>query len=346
MTKRAILIWTLIAWPLPAVIAGGQGWKGIWGSGSALGDYLIPLPVAGGALHVPSFLLCTVALAVLNSIGSTGAARIRAFFLGLAATGVLSLLKLDSILLALQTGATVSTRVWQENPLGLFLACDGAAAFAFSLFAHHRPLLKPNLSSILLLLLPCAIPLALSWPRSADEEPFRIGHSRNGPSRGDEITMVFTRLPVGTDDFRRRAESWVAPRHPSLSVNAEDIAFKFTRDLDAARRFDQTKTLSTLCVYEDGTPSQWMSGDHDCFSTHMSFSDALAKAINERPRSEHPELRAYFAARQACREVPALTQGTPLPGLDTASRAFCIALESRRVTLRGKFPDNELLNEP
>src|SRR5262245_4267905 len=38
-------LWLLLAWPTPALIAGALGWKGVWGSGSALADYLIPIPV-------------------------------------------------------------------------------------------------------------------------------------------------------------------------------------------------------------------------------------------------------------------------------------------------------------
>ena len=38
-----LLLWALVAWPLPALIAGALGWKGIWGSGSALVEFLIPL---------------------------------------------------------------------------------------------------------------------------------------------------------------------------------------------------------------------------------------------------------------------------------------------------------------
>lgn len=68
MSKQRFLVWTLIAWPLPALIAGALGWEGVWGSGSALVDYLIPIPVAGGSLHVPSFLFCGLAAARMPSM--------------------------------------------------------------------------------------------------------------------------------------------------------------------------------------------------------------------------------------------------------------------------------------
>ena len=55
--RTAVLI---LAWITPALIAGALGWSGIWGAGSALVEYLIPMPVAGGVLHVPSFAVLIV----------------------------------------------------------------------------------------------------------------------------------------------------------------------------------------------------------------------------------------------------------------------------------------------
>lgn len=49
MSRGALFaVWAVIAWIVPAAIAGALGWKGIWGSGSAFADYLIPIPVSGG----------------------------------------------------------------------------------------------------------------------------------------------------------------------------------------------------------------------------------------------------------------------------------------------------------
>ncbi|MEQ8204630.1 MAG: hypothetical protein RIA65_00525, partial [Woeseia sp.] len=47
----------ILAWITPAAIAGAMGWSGIWGTGSAFAEYLIPVPVAGGVFHVPSFVV-------------------------------------------------------------------------------------------------------------------------------------------------------------------------------------------------------------------------------------------------------------------------------------------------
>jgi len=50
-----IVVFGILAWMAPPLVAGALGWRGVWGSGSALVDYMIPVPVAGGVLHVPSF---------------------------------------------------------------------------------------------------------------------------------------------------------------------------------------------------------------------------------------------------------------------------------------------------
>lgn len=338
MSKRRLILWTLIAWPLPALIAGGLGWSGVWGSGSALVDYLIPIPVAGGLFHMPSFVLGAVAVSMLPSLEYVGASRLRALLLGVAIAGLLWLLKLNAILLAIQTDSHLSHNLWQENPVGLFLLCDALLALTFSLWAPQRPLLRLDLPTLLLVLLPCALPLAMAWPRSAAEEPFVHGASRYGAMRGDETNMVFTRLPVNSSDFRTRAETWVAPLHPSLNVNIEDAAFMFTRSLDAVRNFDESKVRATFCMYEDGTPSRWLEGPGDCFDDHVSFSERFAHAVKERPTGEHPDLRTYFGAVKACENVAPPAANPPL-GTEIASTNVCRSLADMRDKLLLKFPD-------
>ncbi len=180
----------------------------------------------------------------------------------------------------------------------------------------------------------------MAWPRSASEEPFRLGGSNYGATRGDESAMVFTRLPVDAPDFRARAEAWVAPRHPRFSVNVEDMAIMFTRSLDAAKRFDPAQAAITLCLYEDGTPPVWLPGAGDCFSDHQSFSERLNQAVTERPKDEHPDLRHYFGARKACAGVTPPPTNTG-PRTEIASAQFCGSLERTREKLLQKFP-NEL----
>src|SRR3970282_2853183 len=78
---RTIIL--VLAWITPAAIAGALGRSGIWGTGSAFLDYLIPFPVAGGIFHLPSF---AVAAAIILSSRNLPAPLIR--YLPLAAFAV------------------------------------------------------------------------------------------------------------------------------------------------------------------------------------------------------------------------------------------------------------------
>ena len=111
MNKFRLVLWLLIGWTVPALIAGALGWKGIWGSGSALTEFLIPIPVAGGVLHVPSFLLATALVYLLPDISPAAASRLRALLFGLLMAGVLWLLNLDDIARALRDSQPLPYRL-------------------------------------------------------------------------------------------------------------------------------------------------------------------------------------------------------------------------------------------
>lgn len=351
MTKSRLILWILVAWPLPALIGGALGWGGIWGSGSALMDYLIPLPVAGGALHVPSFVVAGVAMLLLPNLSPAGASRLRALLIGAAIAGVLFLLNLQGILTALKNGAALSGRLWDENPLGLFFVCDALMALLFTAGAPQRPWLRLEVLSLVLVLLPSMLPVSMSMPRTrtADELEFTSGMSQHGEQRGDEWLMVYTPLDVNAPDFRSRAEAWVAKpssmAHPRFHVSVEDLAVLFTRKAEAAQRYDREQAAVTLCLYEDDSPPHWLPGAGDCFSGHDSFSERLGKAARARPQDEPAELRRYFAARELCakEKFASVAAGQ---GLQVTSAFVCEGLPREREQLLLKFPDEALLREP
>ena len=115
MNKLRLIVFGILAWVVPPLIAGALGWRGVWGSGSALVDYLIPIPVAGGALHVPSFVLLLVLVAWGPRLSAKATGRARALALGAALTGAVLLLPPPE---------------WRpsENPLGLFVVVDALVA--------------------------------------------------------------------------------------------------------------------------------------------------------------------------------------------------------------------------
>ncbi len=337
---RAVF-WVLLAWPLPAVVAGALGWKGVWGSGSALVDYLIPIPVAGGVLHVPSFAICGLIVMALPTAGDAAAARMRAFLIGLAAAGLLMLLRLDDLWLAANTHSTRAGSLWQENPLGLFVLSDALMALAFTALASQRPWLRIEIASLLLVLLPMTLPLGMAMKYSPAGQPFLPGTSRPGPTKTDVIEFVFTRLDIDGADFRSRAEAHVAPMHPRFSVNSDDMAVLFTRDLDAARSGDKSAAKATLCLYEDGTPSRFLPGDAsaECFESHVSFSERFEQASAARPAGEPPDIRGHMARRAVCGGAKPVGPDGSTGGLELSSMRLCSRLDEARVALRARYPE-------
>lgn len=349
MSRLRIALWLLVAWPLPALIAGALGWKGIWGGGSALTEFLIPIPVAGGVLHVPSFLLATALVILLPDASPAAASRLRALLFGMLFAGVLWLMNLHDIVLALRDSQPLPYRLWDANPLGLFVAGDALLALFFTMSAPQRPWLRLEWWTLLLMAVPLALPVNMSLPRPSTDRPFEPGMSHHGKSRGDEELMVFTRLDPQAADFRQRAEAWAnepaSMAHPRFHNNAEDMALRFTRNREASRRMDLAKVEMTLCQYEDGTPSHWLPGAEDCFAGHDSFSDRLALAFAQRPRDEPQELRAYFSARSLCDQVrpPAFEQSR---GTQLAATSVCDSLAQTREKLLEKYPDEPRLQSP
>ena len=334
--------WALLAWPLPALVAGALGWKGVWGSGSALVDYLIPIPVAGGVLHVPSFVICGLVVMAMPAAGDSAAGRMRAFLVGMALAGILMLLRLDDLWLAMQTKSTRVGSLWQENPLGLFVLCDALVALAFTALASQRPWLRIEIASLLLVLLPVTLPLGMAIKFSPAGQPFLPGTSRPGPTKTDAIEFVFTSLNVDSPDFRSRAEAHVATMHPRFSVNSDDMAVLFTRDLDAARSGNKSAAKATLCLYEDGTPARFLPGDAsaECFGSHVSFSERFEQASAARPAGEPPDIRSYMARRSVCAGVKTVGPDGSTGGLELSSMRLCSRLDEARADLRARYPES------
>lgn len=350
MSRIRILLWVIVAWPAPALIAAGFGWHSIWGGGSALTDFLIPLPVAGGVLHVPSFVMATAAVLLLPNLSPAAASRWRALLIGVALAGLLWLLNLQFILAALKTGEALP-RLWDQNPLGLFLISDALLAMLFTASAPQRPWMRLEVLTLVLLLLPSALPISMALPRASAVAAveFSAGTSQHGEQRGDEMLMVHTRLDPAAPDFRARAEAWAqqpqAMAHPRFHISVETQALMFTRDAEAARRLDRGKVAATLCLYEDETPLRWLTGAGDCFSGHINFSGKVARAAAARPAEEPAELRWHLAATELCASIN--KKAVPVAqGEQLTQRLICDNLAREREQLRQRFPQEPQLREP
>ncbi|MCA9504270.1 MAG: hypothetical protein KC616_14370 [Myxococcales bacterium] len=265
--------WLAVAWVLPAVLAGLAGWKGIWGSDSAFSDYLVPLPVAGGVLHVPSFLVLVGV--VLGTGRGAGTQRTAggdaagpaswlpvALLAGLLVAG-LGLVDLERIWLGMTTDVPARLRV-ERNPLALFVASDAA----IGLLRVQAWRAGPRLGWALVA--PAAV-LTLLLLASPGREEIRHGRAHPGPSRGDEVRFAWSRLD-SLAALEPIAREYARAYSPDQSVNAEDVAIHFTTSLEGAQLGQEAGVVATLCLYEDGTPDRWGAGVVDCFD-HESFTD-------------------------------------------------------------------------
>ncbi len=318
------VFWLAVAWPTPALIAGALGWKGVWGSGGALADYLIPIPVAGGVLHVLTFAGVTALLLTQRKWPGLLQGAARGILLGLSLSAIALLLDLNVFREAATSDVGLRRLPWRENPLGLFLLTDSLVAQLFlGSFEGRSPEASREwqLSAAAAVLLPAACAAIMVTLDSRAGRTFTHGGARQGPTRGDEVIFIHTRLPVASARFRAEAEGYVAQWHPNMNVNSEDTAVHFYTSLDAARKQDTARAALTYCMYEDGTPPAWMDGAGDCFSRHENFSERLQRLFGAQDPRLPMEERQRLARAQAC-------DGAKLPqrpAHENSSTRLCLA---------------------
>jgi hypothetical protein len=297
------LVWLVVAWPTPALVAGALGWKGVWGSGSALLDYLSPLPISGGVLHVMTLTLVSVLLATQARWPGILPGLARAILLGFALAGVALLLDIGRIYQVLTTDAALRRLPWQENPVGLFLLCDALLAQFFAgIFGGRWPQGAKEwlLSMLATATLPALAAGAMLSLDSRTGQPFLYTGSRQGPGRNDESIYVFTQQPATTPNFRQAAAAFAAQWDPRNNINTEDVAVLFIPSLEAARRFDGKATALTYCMYQDGTPPAWLPGKGDCFGPHDTIAERSQRFFEAQDRALPQEERLRNARVQAC----------------------------------------------
>ncbi len=259
-----------LAWIAPAAIAGALGWKGVWGAGSAFGDFLIPIPVAGGVFHVPSFVVAaTIILANRNSVG--GFARyLPALSFGVMAAALTLMLDFDRLNAWLFTDYEPAQSPLQldGNPLLLFIASDAFWVGAYALMMGFK---SPAWAWSALLAVPAAIIAASTLEYRTSGPVFELGRPVYTRNRGEEIVTVYTSASYDEALFL----NWVKQDRYSLfpwsSVNSEHTAILFTNSMQAIRwgrveQLDSEGTVATVCLYEEDQSMVPYRGYYDCFA--------------------------------------------------------------------------------
>jgi len=311
-------------WLTPAVIAGVLGWSGIWGTGSAFVDYLIPVPVAGGFLHVPSFVVLAIVIFAVrrDAAGTRSLLPILAFAV---AAGVLAaMLDFDRLNGWLFTDYEPygSPFRFEENPLFLFIASDACWAGVYALVSG-----RPSRAGtwVLVPLAALAVIAVSALQYIATGPNFKIGGPVPVPGsvRGTEIRLVFTSSTYNEDAFL----AWIAEgkiSEPWDSPNSEHVAVVFTNSRQMLERRDFSQidgehTVATICLYEEDRSVVPHDGYYDCFAGRETAMDALNRLIEEEETGLGRDVTSWFAMARLCDDVPAVKK----PSQDIARLSMC-----------------------
>ncbi|MEM7612572.1 MAG: hypothetical protein AAF270_12885 [Pseudomonadota bacterium] len=300
-------IFLLIAWVTPALIAGALGWTGIWGTGSALGEFLIPIPVAGGVFHVPSFaVLAMIVLARQKLPGRVS--NLLPFTAALLLAVALTLhVDFERLVNAIFTDYDPSGSIlrFESNPVLLFVTCDAFFLLVWALMQQRSPL--PTKLWLAVPVVPLVIVISKLVTYQVGGPVFERGVSTYGKVRGDEVFRVFTTATFDETAFR----NWLAEmdlRRPWDHQNSEHLAVVFTNSQQVATRTieetaDPTKIIATACLYEEDRSTHLYQGAYDCFAERDTLVEALQKAGATAASGFGKDIDRWWASTRLCEQV-------------------------------------------
>jgi hypothetical protein len=273
-------IWFVTTTLLSGALAAVWGYSGVWGNSEGIFlEYMLPLPVATGLLHVPTQIVVGLMLALgVPRFSPSVLAGFRLSLLSLFAAGVA--MSLNSGWVAyLHTDAYASTAghppfELDGNPLGLFVRVDAVVALALSFLpvrgaAQMSPVrvLPVALFGMLSLMLPL-LALMLFQPHLLTGGPTLQYVSSFSPSRGHEVGFVFVRERPRTEEdwtaLLTFAKQHFGPR-PSLDALPSDVLFFHSRHAAIERRKDGV--LATVCIDDRGNAELRSNGFAPCLDS-------------------------------------------------------------------------------
>ncbi|NKB38766.1 MAG: hypothetical protein GKR93_16670 [Gammaproteobacteria bacterium] len=292
----------ILVWVTPAFLAGIMGWRGIWGGSNAFFDYIIPIPVAGGVFHVPSFV---IAAAIIVGVSKTSGSR--AFYIFILALGVaigaqtlqLDFERLNNWLFTDYVPARSPFR-FNDNPLLLFVFCDALWVAFFALRATSE---RNWRKLVLLPLIPLSIIGAEAILYRSAGTIFKPGLSRPVTPRGSEVAMVYTNSAYDESVFRSWLEEKNSMRMPWQTPNAEHVAVHFTTSMQDIKWGKIEKTdniIATFCFYETDMSSSAHSGYYDCFTGKKTLSQRRRESAKETKTGLGREIDRWYSDARLC----------------------------------------------
>ncbi|MDY0191832.1 MAG: hypothetical protein RBR22_14000 [Desulfuromonas sp.] len=316
----------ILAWITPAAIAGALGWHGIWGSGSAFAEYLIPIPVAGGALHVPSFVAAAAVIFVCRNATGTKVRFLPVLAFSALAVALSLMLEFDRLQAWLFTDYQPFGSPFRldGNPLLLFVATDAFWVGAYALLKGWVP---PARSWLVLPLVPAAI-IGLSVINYQISGPvFERGGPMYSGVRGEEIIMVYTSASYDEELFLNWLKQNKNFARPWLNVNTEHVAVLFTNSMQVIkwRQYDQIAedgTIATVCLYEEDRSIIPHAGYYDCFADHPTVDQELAALVASNSTGLGTDIDHWYARLLLCEGID-ISDTTPT---DVARINLCQAM--------------------
>lgn len=126
MIPTRLALWLLISWVTPAIAAAILGGSRIWASTLTPSDYLIPIPPAVGAQHLPGLIVVTLALVAAGK--NTVGVWVRPMLFGTSLVTLLMLLDVEALYTSMVSDTTEFAFHWVQNSPALFLLCDSLLA--------------------------------------------------------------------------------------------------------------------------------------------------------------------------------------------------------------------------
>ncbi len=291
----------ILAWITPAFIAGVLGWRGIWGNNNVVIDYLIPIPVAGGVLHVPSFALAAIIILTVHKWPKSLADYfpLSAFVTVIAAQTLQ--LRFNILFDWLYTDSQTFPIKFNDNPLLLFVSFD---ALWVALYTKLKGYGVKAEYWLLVPLTPVFIILVVAVVSPNPTEKIRImrGHAQNG----NELHLVYNTKPYDEQAYLAWFERQTMIKRPEFD-HSQHLGVYFMNSLNEfkKRRTDNAKTIvATLCAYEEDQSVKIYQGYFDCFSKRKNFSEKMAESAAKTKTGLGYRYDKWFSAARLCENIP------------------------------------------
>ena len=298
----------ILAWLTPPIIGGMFGWSGIWGGGSAFVDYIIPIPVAGGSLHVPSFIALAIFTVVVSKMHTPASRFMAPLIFSVFAITLAAMLEFDRLSAWLFTDyqPAASPLRLDANPLFLFIASD---AFWGGVYALKKCQAAPLKSWIAVPVMPVLMVVAVLFFQQASGPRFEVGTGFPGSERGEPTRMVYTSSPYDKALF----QAWLEERSYSFpwnNINVEHEAIIFTRSMQTIKWgvrdsevIQGPDTIATFCLYEEDESITAHQGYHDCFADREVFEETIARLLVTEAPGLGRDIDNWYANIRLCDDV-------------------------------------------